>query len=188
MCNSARPSSETVRVNGPSWTSPELAGEHGPPAAGEQQAAAELGGTAAELAALPGRVQAAGAAPAGQAAAADARTYADGLRPDQAAAVYGILTSGRPVDILVCPAGTGKPRTMGALADMWLMLTGGRTRLQSVMPAVPGQARPSRYGACHARDARPGCPTAPHTPASALRSRVSGTGSSHEEPSAAVHT
>ena len=51
--------------------------------------------------------------------------WADGLRDDQAAAVYGILTSGRPVDVLIGPAGTGKSRTMGTLSHLWRQLTGG---------------------------------------------------------------
>jgi hypothetical protein len=39
--------------------------------------------------------------------------------------VYGILTSGRPVDVLIGPAGTGKSRTMGTLSHLWRQLTGG---------------------------------------------------------------
>ena len=39
--------------------------------------------------------------------------------------MYGILTSGRPVDVLVGPAGTGKSRTMGTLSALWRQLTGG---------------------------------------------------------------
>jgi hypothetical protein len=103
------------------------AGEHGGPRTGAQEAAAALGGAPADLASLPGRVLApaslaeAPPAPAG----GPARRWADGLRDDQAAAVWGILTSGRPVDILVGPAGTGKSRTMGTLSQLWPQLTGG---------------------------------------------------------------
>jgi flagellar biosynthesis GTPase FlhF len=42
-----------------------------------------------------------------------------GLTDDQAQAVYGILTSGRAIDILVGPAGTGKTRTVAMLAGIW---------------------------------------------------------------------
>jgi hypothetical protein len=100
------------------------AGQDGGPAADPDAAAAALGGTRAELSGLPGRsrpgaapVPAFGARPAG-------RSWADGLRDDQAAAVYGILTSGRPADVLVGPAGTGKSRTMGTLSHLWHQLTG----------------------------------------------------------------
>src|SRR5262249_27802654 len=44
---------------------------------------------------------------------------ARGLTADQAQAVYGIVTSGRAIDILVGPAGTGKTRTVAVLADIW---------------------------------------------------------------------
>jgi hypothetical protein len=99
------------------------AGDRGGPAADPQQAAAALGAAPADFAGLPGR---AGPGAAGQRvpAAVEGRRWADGLRSDQAAAVYGILTSGRPVDILVGPAGTGKSRTMGTLAHLWRQLTG----------------------------------------------------------------
>lgn len=39
--------------------------------------------------------------------------------------MYGILTSGRPVEVLIGPAGTGKSRTMGTLSHLWRQLTGG---------------------------------------------------------------
>jgi hypothetical protein len=105
-------------------------GGRGGPAAGPDQAAAALGGTVAEMEALPDRTPApaaSGAAAAHKqpAAAAAGRVFADGLRGDQAAAVYGILTSGRPVDILIGPAGTGKSRTMGTLAALWEEQLGG---------------------------------------------------------------
>jgi conjugative relaxase-like TrwC/TraI family protein len=43
----------------------------------------------------------------------------NGLTDDQAQAAYGILTSGRAIDILVGAAGTGKTRTVAAVAGAW---------------------------------------------------------------------
>ena len=104
------------------------AGQTDGPAADPDAAAAALGAVRAELEALPGRVPPRSAAPdsAPDHEGGAARSYAGGLRPDQAAAVYGILTSGRPADILIGPAGTGKSRTMGTLAGLWPELAGGR--------------------------------------------------------------
>ena len=42
-----------------------------------------------------------------------------GLSDDQVQAAYGVLTSGRAIDILVGPAGTGKTRTVARLAQAW---------------------------------------------------------------------
>jgi hypothetical protein len=42
-----------------------------------------------------------------------------GLTNDQAQAAYGVLTSGRAIDILVGAAGTGKTRTVAKIADAW---------------------------------------------------------------------
>ncbi len=42
-----------------------------------------------------------------------------GLDGDQTAAVAAVLTSGRQLDVLVGPAGTGKTTTMGAVARAW---------------------------------------------------------------------
>lgn len=47
------------------------------------------------------------------------RTTTPGLFPDQAAAVATIATSGRVVDVLVGPAGSGKTRTLAALREAW---------------------------------------------------------------------
>lgn len=41
------------------------------------------------------------------------------LHVDQADAIAGIATSGRGVDVLVGPAGSGKSTTLGYLADLW---------------------------------------------------------------------
>lgn len=45
------------------------------------------------------------------------------LHVDQADAVAGIATSGRGVDVLVGPAGSGKSTTLGYLADLWKQKT-----------------------------------------------------------------
>ncbi|HUY45233.1 MAG TPA: MobF family relaxase, partial [Streptosporangiaceae bacterium] len=42
-----------------------------------------------------------------------------GLTDDQAQAAYGVLTSGRAIDILVGAAGTGKTRTVVKIAEVW---------------------------------------------------------------------
>jgi hypothetical protein len=49
-----------------------------------------------------------------------------GLADDQAQAAYGILTSGRAIDILVGPAGTGKTRTVARIAAVWRQAGAGR--------------------------------------------------------------
>ncbi len=50
-----------------------------------------------------------------------------GLLLSQAAAAYAILTSDRRMDVLVGPAGTGKSRTIAAIARIWPQLhPGGR--------------------------------------------------------------
>ena len=49
-----------------------------------------------------------------------------GLADDQAQAAYGVLTSGRAIDILVGPAGTGKTRTVARLAQAWREAGAGR--------------------------------------------------------------
>ena len=50
-----------------------------------------------------------------------------GLLLSQAAAAHAILTSDRRMDVLVGPAGTGKSRTIAAIAEIWPQLhPGGR--------------------------------------------------------------
>jgi conjugative relaxase-like TrwC/TraI family protein len=49
-----------------------------------------------------------------------------GLADDQAQAAYGILTSGRSIDILIGPAGTGKTRTVARIAQAWRGASAGR--------------------------------------------------------------
>jgi hypothetical protein len=55
-----------------------------------------------------------------------APTFIDGLGEDQAEAVYGILTSGRRIDVMEGYAGTGKSYTVSKLATLWREMTGGR--------------------------------------------------------------
>lgn len=57
---------------------------------------------------------------------ARAQLAAAGLSSDQQTAVLRILTSGRYGDVLIGPAGTGKSRTVGALARAWETHVGGR--------------------------------------------------------------
>jgi len=51
--------------------------------------------------------------------AARARSTPRGLRLDQAAAVWHVLTSARTVEVITGPAGTGKTRVLAALAQAW---------------------------------------------------------------------
>jgi conjugative relaxase-like TrwC/TraI family protein len=55
--------------------------------------------------------------PAGQAAAVAARS---GLRPDQQRLVFALLSSGRGVDVVTGPAGSGKTAALGQAAHTWL--------------------------------------------------------------------
>ena len=65
------------------------------------------------------------------------------MRADQAAAVYGILTSARRVDVLVGPAGTGKSFTVAQLAQIWRERTGtkvvGLTTSQNAAWVLAGE-------------------------------------------------
>ena len=125
------------------------AGRTGGPGADPGQAGAALGASPAELASLPGWTgPQVTLFPATATAEPEGRSYAGGLRADQAAAVYGILTSGRPVDVLIGPAGTGKSCTMGTLAQLWRACTGGQVvgvatseNAAQVLAAEIGQAR-----------------------------------------------
>lgn len=51
--------------------------------------------------------------------AVDARLGTTTLRPSQRAAVARVLTSGRAVDLVIGPAGTGKSYTLAELARVW---------------------------------------------------------------------
>jgi TrwC relaxase/AAA domain len=47
------------------------------------------------------------------------RATRGGLRLDQAAAIWHVLTSGRTVEVIIGPAGTGKTRVLAAAAHVW---------------------------------------------------------------------
>jgi len=49
-----------------------------------------------------------------------------GLTDDQVQAAYGVLTSGRAIDILVGAAGTGKTRVVATIAEAWRKARAGR--------------------------------------------------------------
>jgi conjugative relaxase-like TrwC/TraI family protein len=49
-----------------------------------------------------------------------------GLADDQVQAGYGVLVSGRAIDILIGPAGTGKTRTVAQIAAAWQGVRAGR--------------------------------------------------------------
>ncbi|MER7129721.1 MobF family relaxase, partial [Streptosporangium saharense] len=72
-----------------------------------------------------------------------------GLRLDQAAAVYGIATSGRQVDVLVGPAGAGKSYTVAGLAEAWRTQSGGRviglTTAQAAAHVLQAEGLDSAY-------------------------------------------
>jgi len=97
------------------------AAQNGAPRIAPDRAAALLGADRARIEARlwrehghpapPGAVDAPGG---GEPPLSDA-----GLADDQAQAAYGVLTSGRAIDILVGPAGTGKTRTVARLARAW---------------------------------------------------------------------
>ncbi|WP_304440545.1 MobF family relaxase [Pseudonocardia sp. EC080619-01] len=63
---------------------------------------------------------------AGQAAAVREELAGRGLSHDQVEAITTILSSRMAGDVLVGPAGAGKSRTVGALADVWEREVGGR--------------------------------------------------------------
>jgi AAA domain-containing protein len=56
---------------------------------------------------------------AGRAHDADARRTRTGLRADQAAAAWSVLTDGRRVSVINAPAGSGKTRVLAEAARIW---------------------------------------------------------------------
>ena len=95
----------------------ETAAERGAPRADPDQVAQLLG---ADRAALQAQLE--------PGTPADVQTVTgSGLLLSQAAAAFAILTSSQRVDVLVGPAGTGKSRTIAAIARIWPQLhPGGR--------------------------------------------------------------
>jgi conjugative relaxase-like TrwC/TraI family protein len=95
------------------------AGARGGPGMAREEAARGLGATAEELTALlrepPG---------------AEVETAACGLRMDQAAAAFHVLTSDRRVEVIVGPAGSGKTRVLAAIGKAW-----SRGRVVGVTPS-----------------------------------------------------
>jgi TrwC relaxase/AAA domain len=105
------------------------AAQTGAPGVAPEVAAAALGADRARVEArlwrehghpgAPGRTDAPGGG-------GEAPLSSEGLSDDQAQAVYGVLTSGRAIDILIGPAGTGKTRTVARLARGWRQAGAGR--------------------------------------------------------------
>lgn len=101
------------------------AAQTGAPRVAPQCAAAALGGDRARIEARlwrdhrgPGAACLAGDAADAPGGADDPLSSA-GLTDDQAQAAYGVLTSGRAIDILIGAAGTGKTRTVATIARAW---------------------------------------------------------------------
>jgi hypothetical protein len=84
------------------------AGARGGPAMTREEAARALG---ADVAALEAALH--------QPPGAEVTTTACGLRMDQAAAVWHVLTSGRRVEVIVGPAGSGKTRVLAEIGKAW---------------------------------------------------------------------
>lgn len=101
------------------------AAQTGAPQMQPERAAAALGADRARVEARLWREHARPVAAEGVASAAQAHDGAPvalssaGLTDDQVQAAYGVLTSGRVIDILIGPAGTGKTRTVVTLAEAW---------------------------------------------------------------------
>jgi hypothetical protein len=105
------------------------AAQHGAPAIAPEPAARAVGADRRRIEArlwrehgAPGAdLRADSAAPGTEAPLSGA-----GLADDPAQAVYGILTSGRAIDILIGPAGSGKTRAVARLAQAWRDAGAGR--------------------------------------------------------------
>src|ERR1019366_8352197 len=71
---------------------------------------------------------------------------AHGLSADQGLAVEQIATSGRVVDVLVGPAGTGKSTTMGGLRAVWERQFGPGSVVGLAPSAAAGQVLAEEFG------------------------------------------
>lgn len=100
---------------------PERAGEHEPAAPEPVPAAAEGEATPEVVSTHTPRVseETARALRESRVLRAELMRRYPRLDVDQADAIAGMATSGRGVDVLVGPAGTGKSTTVGYLADLW---------------------------------------------------------------------
>jgi hypothetical protein len=105
------------------------AAQTGAPRLAPDRAAAELGTDRTRVEARlwrehghPGAQAAADGAPTG----AEPALSRAGLTDDQVQAAYGVLTSGRTIDILVGAAGTGKTRVVATIAEAWQNATAGQ--------------------------------------------------------------
>ncbi len=98
-----------------------VAAQTGAPSIASDRAARALGANRARLEARLWREHGPQGGPGAHPAldGADAPLTSAGLSDDQAQAAYGILTSGRAIDILIGAAGTGKTRTVAVLARAW---------------------------------------------------------------------
>ena len=95
------------------------AAQNGAPAVAPERAAALLGADRARIEARLWREHGHPGAADAPVGGAEPPLSDAGLADDQAQAAYGVLTSGRAIDILVGPAGTGKTRTVARLARAW---------------------------------------------------------------------
>jgi hypothetical protein len=80
----------------------------GGPFMSPEDAARQLGATVAELEAA-----------LGEQPGAEAAVTGNGLRMDQAAAAFHVLTSGRRVEVIVGPAGSGKTHVLAGIGRAW---------------------------------------------------------------------
>jgi AAA domain len=73
------------------------------------------------------------------------QTTPRGLRLDQAAAVWHVLTSSRTVEVITGPAGTGKTRVLAATARAWAQPDGtGRVFGTATYQNATNELRPAR--------------------------------------------
>lgn len=71
------------------------------------------------------------------------------LGADQAAALYGILTSGAAVEVLAAPAGTGKSFLVGTLTDAWPATARPSPAPGEGSPTIDPNTRPRVFGVAY---------------------------------------